>query len=299
MEMRRWVRPLAAGFLVAVAGASLVACGGGSATNVGSGSPRSVPGERAPGASTGSFAKGPDATKVSDVPAPVPAAEGSRVIRSGQVAVEVRTGDFDAAFARVISLAGEEGGVVSGSDASADGDRIRSGTLTLSVPAAHFQATLDRLHDLGTVRSTHVTSQDVSQQYVDLQARLANAESERDAMLALMQKAQTVQEILSVQTQLGQYTQQVEQLKGQIDYLDHATAMWTVQVSIREAGVAAPKPPVDEWGLATAFWTGLHAFVQTLDGLIVILTVAGPYLLAALLGWLAWRRRHRLLGRPQ
>ncbi len=223
-----------------------------------------------------------------------PSAQGSKVIRNGQVALQVSNGRFDTSYSSLIALAGEEGGVVSASNAATDSDRIKSGTVTLSVPSDRFQDTIDRLRQMGTVQQLNVSSQDVSQQYVDLQARLANAQAERDAMLALLQRVQSIQDILSVQNQLGQYTQQVEQLKGQIDYLDHATGFSTVQVTIREVGIAAPKPPQDEWGLLTALWNGVHYFVQTLNALVVVFVVAGPYLLVALLGWLVWRRRRRL-----
>ena len=300
MEKRRWVRPRAAGFLVLVVVLSVAvvgaACGGGQSAGSGSGAAYSRSGtavsEAGKPVMVGPAAQPAQSSAV--IPVPPPAAEGPKVIRSGQVTLEVRTGAFDSAYSQLVSLAGEEGGVVSASNASTEGDRIRSGTVTLSVPSDRWQDTLDRLNKLGRVKASNTSTQDVSQQYVDLKARLANAEAERDAMLALLQKAQSVQDILAVQNQLGQYTQQVEQLKGQIDYLDHATSMWTIQVTLREAGAAVP---TDEWGIATAFGTGLHAFVQTVNGLIVVLTVAGPYLLLAGLGWLLWRRRRRIVGR--
>ncbi len=303
MNKRRWVRPLAAGFLVV----TLAACGGGGGSTAlsqsggGAGSaPFSSSGNAAPAARSGAPAsaaqsapaKSADASTA--VPIVPPSAQGSKVIRNGQVALEVKSGRFDSTYSSLIALAGEEGGVVSASSASTDSDRIKSGTVTLSVPSDRFQDTIDRLRQMGTAQQINVGSQDVSQQYVDLQARLVNAQAERDAMLTLLQRAQSIQDILSVQSQLGQYTQQVEQLKGQIDYLDHATSFSTVQVTIREVGVAAPKPPQDEWGLLTAVWNGLHYFVLTLNALIVVLVVAGPYLLAAgLAGWLVWRRRRR------
>jgi hypothetical protein len=308
MEKRWWMRLLAARFLGLFLVLAVVACGGGSTASPSSGSGAGStakssgsyagPAPRSGAATSGAQPAPPkNADPSTAVPIVPPSAQGPKVIRNGQVALEVKTGRFDSAYSSLIALAGEEGGVVSASNASTDSERIKSGTVTLSVPSDHFQDTIDRLRQMGTVQQLNLGSQDVSQQYVDLEARLANAQAERDAMLALLQRAQSIQDILSVQNQLGQYTQQVEQLKGQIDYLDHATTFSTVQVTIRETGVAAPKPPQDEWGLVTALWNGAHAFMLTLNTLIVVLVAAGPYLLVGLLAWLVWRRRRRLIER--
>ena len=150
---------------------------------------------------------------------------------------------------------------------------------------------------LGTVQNLVIGGQDVSAQYVDLQARLANEEAQREAMLALLQQAKTVNEIIAVQNQLGQVTGQIEQLKGQIAYFDHATTYSTVSVSIHEAAVAF-RPQVDSWGFLTALSQGLHGFVSTLDYILVGVGYAGPILVLLGLFGLAWRLRRRFgLGR--
>src|SRR2546429_408693 len=127
---------------------------------------------------------------------------------------------------------------------------------------------------------------DVSQQYVDLQARLRNAESQRDVMLTLMGQAKSVSDTVQIQNQLGQVTGQIEQLKGQIDYLNHSTTFATLAVSIREAAAG----PRDEWGLQTAVYQAAHNIVAVLAVLIVILGTLLPVLLVgAAVGGGAWR----------
>src|SRR4029077_13498038 len=99
--------------------------------------------------------------------------------------------------------------------------------------------------------------------YVDLQARLANAEAQRNAMVALLQRAQSVSDIIAIQNQLGQITQQIEELKGQIQYLDHNTSFSTVTVNIVEAGAPAPAAAGDNWGFATALAVPVHNLSHT------------------------------------
>src|SRR5436305_12069702 len=116
------------------------------------------------------------------------------------------------------------------------------------VPADKFDDTIDQLTQLGKLQNEHISGQDVSAQYVDLQARLANQEAQRDAMLVLLKRAQSISDIIAIQTQLGQITQQIEELKGQIQYLDHNTAFSTISVNIVEAGAPAAVQQQDTWG---------------------------------------------------
>src|SRR6266566_3260218 len=151
-----------------------------------------------------------------------------------------------------------------------------------------------RLAKLGKVQNEHIGGQDVSAQFVDLQARLANAEAQRNAMVALLQRAQSVSDIIAIQNQLGQITQQIEQLKGQIQYLDHNTSFSTVTVNIVEAGAPAPAAANDNWGFVTAISDAAHNFVTTINYLITGLGAIGPVLLLLALAYFVWRR----LGSP-
>jgi hypothetical protein len=165
------------------------------------------------------------------------------------------------------------------------------------VPAAKFDETVDQLSKLGKVQNEHISGNDVSAQYVDLQARLANEEAQRNAMLALLGRAQSVADIIAVQTQLGQITQQIEQLKGQISYIEHNTTYSTVSVNITEAGAPAQAQAVDSWGFASALRDAAHNFVTTINYVITGLGAIGPIVIVLGLGYLLWRRRGSPLPR--
>jgi hypothetical protein len=229
-------------------------------------------------------------------PLPALQPEGQKVQRSAQLTLEVANGSFEKSLDRVVSLMRAQGGYVSGSDAQADsGDRLRSGMVTFQVPADKFDVTLSGLRQLGTAQSIKIAGTDVSTQYVDLQARLRNAEAQRDAMLALLQQARSVSDVIQVQTQLGQITGQVEQLKGQINYLDHTTAYATVAVNLREA---APAAGADDWGLRTAAAQALHNFVNGIGVMLEVVGAIAPLLPIGLLGWLVFRRLRRRPSSP-
>ncbi len=286
------------GFLVAAA-----ACGGGSTSGAGSGSGSTALRDSSTDFTNGAPAKsvpaqngGGSAVKPgSDV---VPPIQGPQVIRQAQLAISVKAGSFDSSLAAVRSLVELEQGYVAGTDAQVNpvaSDQIRTGVITFMVPATKFDATIDALAKMGTVQSEHISGNDVSAQYVDLQARLANEETQRNAMLALLSKAQTVSDIIAVQNQLGQITGQIEQLKGQIQYIEHNVAFSTITVQLSEAGAAVPTSSrSDNWGFVSALSDAAHNFVTTVDYLITGLGAVGPIWILLGLGYLLWRRA----GRP-
>jgi len=274
----------AATFVVACAGAATGAGHSSSSTGTSSGSGYS-----------GKATTGQAATSLTtqNATTPVPG-EGPKVIRTANLSLEVRNGTFDSAYDNLVNTMLDLKGYVSGTDAQADTGALRSGTLTFQVPEASFQEALTRIRKLGTVKQIHVGGQDVSLQYVDLQARLDNAKAQRDQMLTLLQQAHSIQDIIAVQTQITQISLQIEQLQGQINYFDHATAFSSISVDLREAAVTAAAP--DTWGFRDAASAALHGFVYDIDYFLVGLGYAAPFLILLAFGYLAWRwRRHLAL----
>jgi Domain of unknown function (DUF4349) len=296
----------------ALAVALVVACGGQSASNATTSGPAPARGgagyagtTNAGGSAksvTGSALPAPngapqDVVQPGLAPSDVvpPVGEGPRVIRTAQIGVEVKNGDFDSTVDKLFAISSSLGGYISGSAASADTGSLRNGTITFLVPTEKFTEAVRQVRALGTVQNLAIGGQDVSAQYVDLQARLKNTEAQRDAMIALLGQAKTVPEIIAVQTQLGQITGQIEQLKGQIAYYDHATSYSTISVNVHEAAVvlkpATPTP--DSWGIKEALLQGLHGFVNTLDVVLVGVGYIGPILVLLALAFAAWRLRRR------
>lgn len=227
----------------------------------------------------------------------VPVLQGPPVIRQAQLSITVASGSFDSKLSAVRTLVEAQGGYIAGTEAQAQPvpdaqqpSAIRSGTINFMVPAANFDTTIDQLSKVGTVQSEHISGTDVSAQYVDLNARLANAEAQRDAMLALLKQATSINDIIAVQTQIGQITAEIEQLKGQIKYLDDNTSYSSVSVSLTESGAPA-QTASDNWGFATALNDAAHNFVATINYFVAGLGAIGPFLVLGLIGFIVWRRR--------
>ena len=281
--------------------AAAVACGGGSTSSTSEDATTRSGGTTG---QTGSSVGNPPAKYDAQAPDPsnqlpnvVPAVQGPQVIRTAQLTITVGSGLFDTKLANVRALVQLQGGFISGTDAQANpvtNDQIRTGVITFMVPAAKFDDTIDQLAKLGKVQNEHISGNDVSAQYVDLQARLANQEAQRNAMLALLRRASSIADIIAVQTQIGQITGQIEQLKGQIQYIEHNTAYSTVTVSLLEAGAPLQSAPRDSWGFASSISDAAHNFVTTINYVITGLGAIGPVVILLWLGYLLWRRS----GRP-
>jgi len=229
----------------------------------------------------------------------VPALQGPPVIRQAQMSITVGNGLFDSKLLEVRSIVQAQGGYIAGTDAQAkpvndeDPGQIRTGVISFMVPAAHFDTAIDLLSKVGKVQSEHITGTEVGAQYVDLRARLANAEAQRDAMLALLRSAKTISDIIAVQNQIGQITGQIEQLKGQIKYLDDNTSYSSVAITLMESGAPLQAPNTDSWGFATALNAAAHNFVTTINYVIAGLGAVGPLLVLLLIGYGIWRTRRR------
>lgn len=108
------------------------------------------------------------------------------------------------------------------------------GKTTVRVPATCFKSVISDIETLGEVLSKEIMGQDVTEEYHDLETRLDNAEKTRLRYLALLDKAQNMEEILRVERELERLNQNIEQLKGKIERLSHIVAYAAITVETTE-----------------------------------------------------------------
>jgi hypothetical protein len=227
---------------------------------------------------------------------------GQKIISDAQLEIEVESDTFSVAFDRAVQIADRYGGylVSSGSYAAETDDAgMKSGTVTIRVPSASFTRALSDASDLGKLKNRRVQTQDVTEEYVDLKARIANSEASVQALLALMAKAKTVDEILHVQQVLTSAQEQLEQLKGRLRYLDEHTSFSTLSLALFEIGTSV-SPTNTGWGFTQALKDAVHNLVHAANAIVRALGLLVPVvvLLAIIAGivYLAWRwltRRRR------
>lgn len=213
-----------------------------------------------------------------------------KVISNASLQIEVPSGKFQAVFEQASLLADKYGGYILSAKSNATGDEsvIRSGVVAIRLPSASLASALSDASALGKVTAQQLDSQDVTEEYVDLQARLKNAQAQEEAIARLLEQAQSVEDALRVRDTLSTIQGEIEQLKGRIQYLDEHSAYATLTMSVYEDG-AAVVPQGEGWGFIQALKDAARALVRTINELIVFLGGALPLLvLLALLAWIVF-----------
>jgi hypothetical protein len=156
-----------------------------------------------------------------------------RIIKTGEVGLEVD--NVAVMLARIRAMAVELGGYVGGSQA---GTLDESATVTLRIPAARFDELLSRLHELEEVEviSESTREQDVTREIVDLAARITNLEASEASYRVLLDRAEKIEDILTVQSRLDDVRGEIEQLQAQLQTIEGQADLSTMTVTIIPRG---------------------------------------------------------------
>ncbi len=235
------------------------------------------------------------------------------VIRTAQMSIIVE--DVEKALPLVNELVGRmEGYIVQSSSYRTSTDRLAA-TVTLRVPAGRYEETMAALRALASkVQSETMTGEDVTDRYVNLEARLKALEATETELLALLGEVrrsegnaqEKAQAILDIYNRLTEVRSQIETIQGQMQYLEQMSAMATITVELYPRDPQITQPVIEEGynPLRTLSRAGraLVAILQwMLNALIwlvvtilpVLLILAAPVLLIV---WLARRRRGKKAG---
>jgi hypothetical protein len=286
--MTRRGRMAGFGLVVATAGLLGAACSGGvSSTSAGA----------------GVAAKGGREFQASRIPGSESAAGGqlsvaglpqlqAKIIKSGNLSLDVKRGTFGERVQEATLVASRHGGYVASSESSSG--KLPSGTLVLRVPANQFEAAIGELRDLGKVKGQRISGQDVTSQFVDLQARLRNWQAQETVLLRLMAKSASITDSLRVQNQLQDVQLQIEEIQGQLRVLNDQTALSTITLALTEAP-AVPASPGPSF--LRAWNRAVHGVAVVLSGMVVAAGYLAPFALMALAGLLGWAGYRRLRTR--
>jgi Domain of unknown function (DUF4349) len=237
-------------------------------------------------------AGGPGAQPAPDQNQPAPVDERS-LIYTGSITIKVDS--VQAAADRAIATGIGAGGFVSGDNRTID-DKRSQATLILRVPADRFTSTLDALAKIGQEQTRQVNAQDVTDQLVDLNARVATQEASVSRVRDLLARAQTIAEITSLETELTRRQADLDSLKQRREKLSGLVALATITVVLLGPEAAVNGPAEPETGFLAGLKAGWKGFLASVK---IVLTIAGwllPWAIAIglpLWGLIVFSRRRR------
>lgn len=225
--------------------------------------------------------------------ASAPAGEVGRSVVS-TATMTLRADDIAATKARATAAVAAAGGYLY-AEQGQYGDRP-SVTVTMKVPPDRFHTVLAQLADLGTVDSQQIATDDVTDQVIDLDSRIATAQASVDRVRGFLDRAATVAEISSFENELLRRETDLEKLRGQKRALDSRVDLATVVLTVQPPVVAPVEPPADRAGFVDGLAAGWHAFTGAVTVVLVLLGAVLPFVPLVFAGAafaLWWRRRSR------
>lgn len=217
---------------------------------------------------------------------PDSAAANRQLIRTAQV--DLRGDDVHGALVKVKDLTSREGGYIGQESSTAS-----NGSLTLRVPADRMDAVLKGLGEVEgtTVARRETKSEDVTEQVVDVEARLATQRASVDRVRALLERAATTSEITEIEGELTKRQTDLESLQRRYDALKGQVAQSTITVSIRHG--AAPAAPEEKLGFLGALRSGWNALLEAARVLLVVIGAALPFAVVLAPVGVVWMLRRR------
>ncbi len=173
------------------------------------------------------------------------------------------------------------------------GIKAKSGQLTIRVPASAFEQAMNDMRGLGSVEGQSISGQDVTSQFIDLDARLRTWLAQEAVLLRLMRRATSIESTLRVQNQLQDVQFRIEQIKGQLRLLENQTSLATIDVSLRETGAPVGVQQAagrDRPSLGEAWDRAVDGFLGVIFAVVVGLGYLIPIAALAFAIWLGYRR---------
>ena len=230
---------------------------------------------------------------------PPPAAQARKIIYNAQVDLIVES--ISSLERELRSLNKQHGAFISETEIDAATELRRSATWKVRVPVERFDDYLAALIRLGELQRDHVNSQDVTEEFYDLDARIKNKQEEEKRLLKhLADSTGKLDDILTVERELSRVRGEVEQMQGRIQFLGSQSALSTITIRANEVhDYKPPEAPTFGTEIGRTFQTSVGHLVNLGKAIVIVVVAVAPWLPVALLMLLplAWASRRRVRER--
>ena len=199
---------------------------------------------------------------------------GRKIIYTSSFNLETK--EYDKSIATLDALCAELNAWYESSNSygtAENGDR--NAYFTVRVPVENYRAFVSRQGSIGVIVSSSENNRDVTEQYVDAEARLASATLREERVLQILANADQLDEVLTLERELSDIRYEIESITGTLRKYDSQVSYSTVTVSIREVTVITPTPKKTltfSERLSKAFNSGIDNFVANVQELVITIS---------------------------
>lgn len=222
---------------------------------------------------------------------------GSDRLTVKETAMSLLVNDVSKAAGSIEELAMQSGGYMVNKYLNQP-EGAATGNITIRVPVEKRDSVLSDIRKLGVkVVMENTYGHDVTDQYTDLNTRIAQLESTKEKMQSLMDKAIRVSDLVDIQNQINYIQQQIDNDKGQQNYLTQTAKLTKITVDLSTDELALPYSPTEAWRPTVVFKTAVRSMISTLrwlaNGAIWAVVYLPVVLVAVIIVWLLIRIRKK------
>lgn len=204
-----------------------------------------------------------------------------KLIKRAELNLEVK--NCEEVSKEIVGLVNAFSGFIIDSEIQKYPNESKRGRTVLKVLPKDFDVVMVKLKELGKVDLERVTGEDVTEEYVDLEARLKNYQIVKERLYRILEeRAREVKDILEVERELARLGEQIERIEGRKKYLDRQAELATITVNYYEPKAIAPEPLNVVKRLKETIRTAIEAFINVFNGAIVVIAAMLPIII-----WLA------------
>lgn len=222
-------------------------------------------------------------------------AAGRKIIYTAYL--ELESTDYEETCAQLLSAVKRAGGYVEQSSQSGSAEYgSRRSEYVFRIPSEKYGEFLTSAENAGNAVYKSEDAQDVTSTYVDLEARVLSLETQRDRLLELQAKAETLEDLLTIEDHLTQVQYELESYTGQKKVLEDQIEASTVTVSVREVRILTPTETGFGARLSAAFLSGWRDFGDETQDFVIDLTENLPWIILwglVIAAVVVWRRKHK------
>lgn len=223
-----------------------------------------------------------------------------KIIYNAQL--EIVVPDLTITTREVESLVQEKKGYIAQSEISGDTGKRRSAKWVLKIPAEQFRITMAALAALGIPVRNASDSQDVTEEFLDLQARVKNLKAEEEALNKMVREAATLDAILKLRREITELRGNIERAEGRLKFLTIMSALSTITLTAREevnyVPPTTPEPPTFLSRVQGTFSRSVSSLRDFGESVGLFLVALVPWLPVLLIGVFLLRRSIRSIGTP-